>query len=128
MLSRRNVRIKVMQTLYALSRDEKLEYATAIKQYKAYVLLSFELYLFNILILIKVSEYANEDSERRKAKLLPTEEDKHFTAILAENEILQFLSNNEGLNKHFNARKLSEKLDLDIVRKLYFTFAKRKNI
>lgn len=124
MLSRRNVRIKVMQMLYSMSRDQDLEFDNALKQFRDLIRRSYELYLFNLLQLIRIAEYSKEDKARKSAKLLPSEEDKNFTAKIAENPLLQSLINNEGLVKLFKLYRVREKNDPDQVRLFYYDFAK----
>lgn len=124
MLSRRNVRIKVMQMLYTLSRDQDLTYDGALKQYRKIVFLSFELYLFNLLLLIRVAEYAKQDLEKRRAKLRPTDDDKRFTAKLAENPLIASLLHNDAFNSLIRGHKLPSRIDEDQIRQFYMDFAK----
>lgn len=124
MLSRRNVRIKVMQMLYSMSRDRSLKFDDVLVRYRDRVNKSYLLYLFNLLYLIRVAEYARQDAERKLSKLLPTEEDRQFTAKLCENELIQSLVKNEELQRLFKHYKLEDKIDEDNVRLLYTEFSK----
>lgn len=127
MLSRRNVRIKVMQVLYAMNRDENLGMKEALNQYKQSVNRSFELYLFNLWQLLQTALYAKEDHARRNAKLLPSEEDKNFTTKLCDNTLTRSLLENPELQNYIKTYHTSRKLDADITRKLYAEFAKAEN-
>ncbi|HMQ49390.1 MAG TPA: transcription antitermination factor NusB [Saprospiraceae bacterium] len=124
MLSRRNVRIKVMQVLYAMSRDNGMVYKDALASYRNNIQKSYELYLFSLWLLIQIAEYAKQDAAIKEAKLLPTEEDKRFTAKLAENEWINSLLHNEDFMRQVRLFKLSEKLDIDSIRLFYNDFAK----
>ncbi|MCB9290459.1 MAG: transcription antitermination factor NusB [Lewinellaceae bacterium] len=124
MLSRRNVRIKVMQMLYSMSRDSKLGLNDVINRYRSSVHKSFELYLFSLLSLMRISGYARQDAAKKMAKLLPTEEDKQFTAKLVDNSLMKSLSENEGLQRLFKKFKLPPRFDTDNVRLFYTEFAK----
>ncbi len=124
MLSRRNVRVKVMQVLYAQSRDEQLKAEDVMKAYRAGIRNSFELYLYNLLFLIRVAAYASADFARRKAKLRPTEEDRAFTPRLCENELVQSLLGHAELQKTLRAYKLDKTIDEDKVRLIYQELAK----
>ena len=124
MLSRRNIRIKVMQMLYSMNRDQKLKYEGALKQYRQSINRSFELYLYSLYLFSYITKYAEKDAERKSAKLLPSEEDKLFTAKLYLNELIQSLFTNDELNRLFNAYKMNNKLDQDTVRLVYTSFAK----
>lgn len=125
MLSRRNVRVKVMQVLYALNRvGENVTVTSALNQYQSLVRNSFDLYLYNLLLLVRIAEYARQDEIRKNAKLLPSEEDKAFTAKLANNELVASLSKNPGLTRLFNQYKTTQRIDADLVRQLYGDFSK----
>ncbi len=124
MLSRRNIRIKVMQVLYALSRDKELTCDKGVQRYRQLIGKSFELYLFNLLILIKVAAYSRKDNARRKAKLRPTEKDKAFTPKLIKNPLGSSLEENNTLQALFKKHVLEPRIDSDAVRSIYTDFAK----
>ena len=126
MLSRRNVRIKVMQTLYAANRNGQLTLRAVQQQYQRLVQRSFDLYLLNVLILIRVAEYARQDKARRENKLLPSDEDKAFRPHLADNVMIQSLSKHPALTRAFSKAQLMGKLDADIIRNLYIEFAQQE--
>lgn len=123
MLSRRSVRIQAMQLLYAVDRDEHLDLELAVKKYRERVDQSFELLLFNLYVIREVTKLAIDDKRKRKAKHLPTDFDKLFTAKLYKNEIIQALVSNEYLNKKSDTYKFKDKLDKDYFKKLYTEFS-----
>lgn len=124
MLSRRNIRIKVMQVLYAMSRDKSLDPNQAVALYRKFIRASFELYLFNILQLIKVAEYSKEDYNRRQSKLRPSEEDKKFRPRIFENPVTLSLTQNRALQTAFDKAKLHKLINEDNTRLLYNGFSK----
>lgn len=124
MLSRRNVRIKVMQVLYSMSRDRKLDLNAVLRRYQNYIDKSFELYLFNLLMLGRIAAYAKSDRDRKRAKLLPSEEDLAFTAKLCENPLVESLVENEELRRQYRKYKLEGRIDKDVVRRFYADFSK----
>lgn len=126
MLSRRNVRIKVMQTLYAANRHGQPTAKAVQHQFQRLVDRSYHLYLYNLLVLLRVAEYARQDRARRDNKLLPSEEDKTFRAHLADNELTQSLARHPALTRAFNETLKNSKLDADIVRNLYIAFSKEE--
>lgn len=88
MLSRRHIRIKVMQLLYAKSRDFDLTLNDLLRRYQSYGTRALELYLFNLQQLIETARYSVRDEMNRRAKYTPTEDDKKFTPKLFQNEVL----------------------------------------
>lgn len=124
MLSRRNIRIKVMQQLYAHTRDESLKYDEVMVRYRRSVTRSYALYLLNLWQLVRVANHARKDASNKQAKLRPTEEDLRFTSKLCDNPVLQSLSKNFGFLEEIKTYKLENRIDLDSARRLYMDFAK----
>ncbi len=124
MLSRRNIRVKVMQMLYSANRDEKLTYSDILQQYSDNIQHSYELYLFNLLFLSKIAEYATQDAAKRKSKHLPSETDKIFTDKLFSNELVQAMLAHSELPTYWERLNFSDWIDEDIVRQLYQSFSK----
>jgi len=124
MLSRRNVRIKVMQALYASSRDPDLKESQVLGLFRRAISKSFETYLFNLALLRRVIQYAHKDEARKKAKLRPSEEDLTFTAKLATNPLSKSLLESADLNQLLKTHKVNPGgVDADAIRRFYVDFA-----
>ena len=119
MLSRRNIRIKVMQLLYAKSRDSELTLSAALQRYENYGKRTFELYLFNLHQLFEVAHYAVKDVVNRRAKYLPSEKDKLFSAKIYHNELLDAFFNNGRYDKAIKKYMIAGRLEDDTT-KLYY--------
>lgn len=113
-----------MQVLYAMSRDKDMTSRQAMLLYQDSVRHSFELYLLNILQLMKAAEYAQQDFLNKSSKLRPTAEDNAFRPKLAENEVLKSLQENKGIHSLFKIHKLEARITEDNCRLLYNEFAK----
>lgn len=124
MLSRRNVRVKVMQMLFTLSRDEELKVGNAIINYRNSVKESYDLLLFSMYNIIAITKSAVADEKKRKGKHLPLEYDKLFTAKLYKNPIIQSIVSNTQLQNEFKKLKFDEKIDEDYCQKIYTEFSK----
>ena len=124
MLSRRNVRVKVMQILYALGRDVTQDYTKGLLGYRRQINQSFDLYLLVLFYVIKIAGYSSTDLKNRKSRHRPTEEDKFFKPILATNPHIKSLSDNIGLSNLIDTHDIREKLDEDLVRLMYNEFLK----
>ncbi len=123
MLSRRSVRIKVMQLLYMLNRDEQLTFPDLMKGYNDGIWKTYEIYIFHLYLLLKVAQYAEKDATIRAAKLLPSDEDKAFTPRLYTNPSLQSLANHVGFLNVVAQYKSNEDLDEDQIRLMYQAFS-----
>ena len=122
MVSRRSVRVKVMQLLYVLNRDAQMDARKILRTYDESIERSFELFLFNLYILINTAYEAVNDANKRNSKLLPSEDDQKFTARLYENEVVQSLVNNQNLEREFQRNKFAAKVDDNFYQKLYAEF------
>ena len=126
MLSRRNIRVKVMQMLYAYNRDRRLTLNEILTRYHDSVRKSYELYLFNVQYLISIAEYSVKDAGARKIRLLHNEEDKFFTPRLLENECVQSLLKNKPLQDELKLHHLPARVNEELVRNFYAEFAKHE--
>lgn len=122
MLSRRSVRVKVMQLLYMLNRDESLELAELQKAYKGGIWKAFELYIYHLYLTLRVAQYAEKDAANRASKLLPSDEDKAFEPRLSTNACTQALANHVEFLNLVTKYKVNENIDEDHIRSLYNAF------
>ncbi len=122
MLSRRSVRIKVMQLLYMLNRDEQLTAAQLVKDYNDGIWKTYELYIFQLYVLLRVAQFAERDAANRATKHLPTEDDKVFMPRLYTNASMQSLANHVSFLNIVAKYKANEGIDDDHIRTLYQAF------
>jgi N utilization substance protein B len=123
MLSRRSIRVKVMQALYSQSRDKELKDGDIIKFYQASIKETIELFLLNLYLIIEVAKVSVEDEAKRISKYLPNEDDKLFKSTIYHNDIINGLISNKDLKKRFDFLKFSQSVDQDLIRQLYRGFS-----
>lgn len=126
MLSRRNVRVKVMQQLYSLTQDRELSYENALAAYHKSIHDAFRLYLLNLYCIVRVCHFAGEDFKLRQSKHIKSDSDKLFTDKIYSNPLIQSIENNKLIQKKFKDEKCSEGLDDDLFRKIYKDFSKEQ--
>lgn len=122
MLSRRHIRIKVMQLLYAKSRDAQLSLSDVLRRYEQYGKRSIELYLFNLQQVIEVARYSVRDEIQRKAKYIPSDEDRRFTPKLYENDVLQGFLAHGTYEKAIKRFQMTGRTDDDTIANFYRKF------
>lgn len=127
MLSRRSVRVKVMQLIYAMNRDETLTEKDIVEHYWKSVDESFEMFLFKIYTIIQIARVSEEDFQKRQSKHLPTDQDKLFKPVLWQNAMIQDLAKNSKLQKRFEKHQFASKIDQDHFKSIYYEFAKQEN-
>ncbi len=89
MISRRNIRVKVMQTLYSI---ENLDFEDKKPDPVKILLKQFDqtrdLFLYLVHSLTQIAQYVEIDAKNRASKHLPTEEDLNVNTKLAGNSRL----------------------------------------
>jgi len=123
MISRRNIRVKVMQTLYVLAVSEPGE--QDVNKKAGSKLLddkldrSLDLFIVSILYLLRVAEYALIDAQQRSSKYLQSEEDKNVSTKIVDNEFLKTISSNKSFHERVKEAHLEQYIDAEWVKKIY---------
>ena len=107
MITRRHIRSKVMQSIYAFSKQDKPVYDHEEKQLKESQEEFYDLYCLMLDLFTSLKEHAEEYYEKSRSKHFATPEDKNPKLKFINNEILLRLSQNEGLQKHIKKRKIN---------------------
>lgn len=120
MLTRRHIRIKVMQSVYAFSFAENEKLADEIKFFKKSVSNAFELYVLLLALFKALHRYSEEQIEiLNKAQIkVSGQKDKHIK--LLENQILGFINDHPTLNKILDKRKIKDwDIEFKYVKRIY---------
>lgn len=126
MISRRNIRVKVMQTLYTVSSLEKeIKPDEPRKILQQHFNQTRSLLIYLTWFLTEVSRYAETDAHQRASKHLPTAEDLHVNTKIAGNELLWKMLEDPALKEQFAKekpellfRQLKEDPN-DLIRRIY---------
>lgn len=120
MISRRNIRVKVMQTLYAgYAIEGKMKKEDAIKTLDKHLEQSLQLFVFLIYNLTEIARYAEIDARQKASKHLPTQQDLVVNTKIAGNLLLWQILEHPTYNEAIKAFKIDLKSDQDWIRKLY---------
>lgn len=123
MIGRRNIRVKVMQTLYTLATTEAGSLEEQKKQ--GSVLLDekinrfLDLFVISVLYTLQVARYSEKDAGKRASKYLPTAEDLNVSTKIAGNEFLWNILDNETFTEKIKDKNISRYIDEDLVQKIY---------
>ncbi len=120
MISRRNIRVKVMQTLYSvesLSGQMKPGEHEAILKDKIEQTKSLFTYL--IFFLTEVARYAETDARQKASKHLPSSTDLNVNTRIAGNELLWKILEDSSFKQSIKTFKLEHIIDTDLVKKIY---------
>lgn len=124
MVSRRSIRVKVMQLLYSLDRDPGVSQQEIVKRYDKAVEMSYESLMFNLFLIMEITHQAVVDRDTRQAKLRPDKDDLTWNAKLFENDLVSSLFRNKPLRKYFDEKLFNARLDQDLMMKMFNTFSK----
>lgn len=119
MLSRRHLRIKVLQALYAFfqSMNEKID-AGEKSLFKS-INQIYEIYIYQLSFLVEIGEFAVKRLEENKKKFFPTEEDLDPNTRFVNNKVLHQLSENHDFKKYLDVYKINWSEQEEMIRKLY---------
>jgi len=120
MLTRRHIRVKVMQSIYAFNQSK----ATNLQKEEKFLITSMEnmynLYIILLNLLVAIQKKAEEQLLISQKKYLATDEEKNPNKKFIDNEFLGYLKENTLLEKTAKDRKLTDwDLEDDYVKLLY---------
>lgn len=124
MISRRNIRVKVMQTIYTIHA-----YESEIKAVDPQAILrkhfdqTRSLFIYLTWFLTAVSRYAEADAHRKASKHLPTTKDLNVNIKITGNEVLWKMLDDPALKEQFSSLKPELSSDNDLLRRIYLQLA-----
>ncbi|MFZ4546011.1 MAG: transcription antitermination factor NusB [Bacteroidales bacterium] len=119
MLSRRFLRIKVMQAIYAFQQEGPESISAGEKQLIVSLDKLYELYIYQLSLIIELSDFARRRIEENRLKQLPTQEDIDPNLRFIQNRFIAQLQNNRDYLKRNAAYKINWVDEEEMIRKLY---------
>ena len=120
MISRRNIRVKVMQTLYSIdSMNGDAKPGEAISILTKKIEQSRQLFTYLIYFISEVARYAETDAKQKASKHLPTAQDLNINTRLAGNSLLWTIIEDPGFKDAVSEIKPQQYLDKDLLKKVY---------
>ncbi len=119
MISRRIIRIKVLQVLYAYYTSPEKSINNSEKELIFSVQKTYDLYHHLLQLVIEIADQANSIIELRKKKHFPTEADLNPNTRFVNNHFIYQLRTNKALEKQLEQSKLSWSNEPELIKKLY---------
>ena len=120
MISRRNIRVKVMQTIYTLSTlEQDVKPGEPVKLLQKHFEQSKEMLVYLTFFLTEVAGYAEKDAYVRSSKHLPSQEDLNVNTKIAGNEVLWRIKEDPSFQAEISRLKPEHRLDKELVKKTY---------
>ena len=122
MISRRNIRIKVMQTLYSLeSMNNETKPGEATKILQKNLEYSRQLFTYLVYFITEVARYAEVDAAQKAHKHLPTKGDLNINTKIAGNEIVWSVLEDASFKKALRDYNVNSLLDNELIRRIYLS-------
>jgi N utilization substance protein B len=119
MLSRRHIRIKVMQALYSYSVDDDKGLSAAERNLKKSIEDIYRLFLHELKVLQVLHFLTEERLKLKSEKKLPSQEDLNPKTNFAENRFLLWLQNNHPLKSAWEKHHVSFGDSKEVVRAIF---------
>ena len=107
MISRRLLRIKVLQVLYAYYKSDQKDVSVSEKELHFSINKAFELYYYLLLLIVEVVDYAGSRIELAMNKKMPTYDDLNPNRRFVDNQFVSQLRENTKFKSYLANKKLS---------------------
>lgn len=119
MISRRIIRTKVLQVLYAYYSSEEKSINKSEKELLFCINKSYDLYHYLMALVIDIADYTEKRIEIKRKKHQPTDEDLNPNTKFITNQVIQQLRSNRQLNAYLEQKKLSWGNSPELIKELY---------
>jgi len=121
MISRRIIRIKVLQILYAFFTSPETSINNTEKELFFSLQKTYDLYHYLMALILEIDKFAQDRIDLGLKKHRPTSADLAPNTRFVKNQLINQLKVNISLNKYIETAKLSWVNDDEIIRKIYLS-------
>lgn len=119
MLSRRHLRVKVLQSLYAYFQSGNSDMLLGEKQLLLSINKLHELFFWQFSFLIEVTRFAEQRLEENRHKHFPTPDDLNPSMNFVQNKLLAAINSNRDFKRKEDLYKMNWSQEQELVRKFY---------
>jgi N utilization substance protein B len=119
MISRRLIRIKIVQVLYAYVTGEGSTVDKSDKELAMSIKKAYDLYHYVVLLLVDMSSYAAERIEIAGNKILPNYNDLHPNTRFVDNKVIAQMGDNKSFVDYLSQNKITWNQYPELAKKLY---------
>ena len=120
MINRRHIRVKVMQSVYAMQQSHNIDIIREEKFLKHSILKMFDLYVLNFQLIIEVQKLAAKKMALSKKKILATQEELKPNTKFTENKVINQIAESISLESYVELNRLNNWEDDDEYVKIIF--------
>lgn len=119
MISRRLLRVKVLQLLYAYYKNQDRTIAKAEKELFFSIGKAYDLYHYLLLLIVELAFVSERKIETAKAKIIPTHEDLNPNTRFIDNKVIRQLAENIQLKSYAESNTINWTDQEDYIRLLF---------
>jgi len=119
MISRRTIRTKVLQILYAYYYSPDKSFSIAEKELGFALTKTYDLYHLLIMLVVELADFAQRKIDANLSKLRPSHEDLHPNTKFIDNSLIRLLRGNRQLHSYLKSSGLTWANHPELVRDLY---------
>jgi len=120
MISRRNIRVNVMQTLYAIDNiNNEMGQSERLKLLRNKINDSQNLLAYLIFFVTEIARFAETDAHQKASKHLPTEQDLNINTKISGNELVWKTIENKSFVQVVHHQKFEHLINQDLLKKMY---------
>jgi len=119
MISRRILRIKILQLLYTYFQSDEKSLNKSESELFFSIQKTHDLYHYLLLLIVEIADYAGSRIEIARLKKIPNWEDLHPNTKFIDNLIIRQIRINRQLNQYLNKTKLSWVNNPELIKKLH---------
>lgn len=108
MLTRRHIRVKVMQSLYAFNQSQNDKLATEEKFLQKSMQEMYDLFLLQLSLIYEIREHAESYLEKSQQKHLATSEEKDPNRKFIDNKVFEILNENNSFQVALEKHKINQ--------------------
>lgn len=128
MLSRRHIRVKVLQALYTYANSGETASQEQVKKQMVHNIYQlYDLYLYLLLFMKELGLFVAKYDEQTKAPYLPNLQSRGHYLRLHDNAIMQALINSRSLASKLEWKQIAWKGDIDLLRKVFYDLKNTDN-
>ena len=120
MINRRHIRVKVMQSVYAMLQSHNDDIIREEKFLKHSILKMFDLYVLNIQLLVEVQKFAAKKIALSKKKILATKEELKPNTKFLENKVINAIAESISVESYIEMNNLKNwEIDSEYVKIIF---------
>lgn len=107
MINRRHIRVKVMQSLYAMHQSHNQDIVKETKFIKHSILKMYDLYVLDLLLILEVQQLSDKKMALSKKKILATKEELNPNRKFSHNLLINKIRESVSLQSYLEVNKIN---------------------